>query len=99
MWYADKGININVGRKTNMSRAHAQAHKKQVTSGTIIPKQEGFHTRFCPSEGRFLFHSYTKLALRCMFAVRDSFLADYHTSMDVSAGALLTYDCMRGVST
>ena len=99
MWYADEGININVGRKTNMSRAHAQAHKKQVTSGTIIPKQEGFHTRFCPSEGRFLFHSYTKLALRCMFAVRDSFLADYPTSMDVSAGALLTYDCMRGVST
>ena len=99
MWYADKGININVGRKTNMSRAHAQAHKKQVTSGTIIPKQEGFYTRFCPSEGRFLFHAYTKLALRCMFAVRDSFLADYHTSMDVSAGALLTYDCMRGVST
>ena len=88
MWYADEGININVGRKTNMSRAHAQAHKKQVTSGTIIPKQEGFHTRFCPSEGRFLFHSYTKLALRCMFAVRDSFLADYHTSMDVSAGAV-----------
>ena len=99
MWYADKGININVGRKTNMSRAHAQAHKKQVTSGTIIPKQEGFHMRFCPSEGRFLFHSYTKLALRCMFAVRDSFLADYPTNMDVSAGALLTYDCMRGVST
>ena len=92
-----KGININVGRKTNMSRA-CTSTQKTGSSGTIIPKQKGFHTRFCPSEGRFLFRSYTKLALRCMFAVWDSFLADYPTNMDVSAGALLMYNCMRGVS-
>ena len=36
-----KGININVGRKTNMSRAHAQAHKKQVTSSTSSQNKKG----------------------------------------------------------
>ena len=36
-----KGININVGRKTNMSRAHAQAHKKQVQAVPSSQNKKG----------------------------------------------------------